>query len=226
MRFESPLWQPFGSPLEKKALPAAIYSGMPGRPTAKREIEIKLRVINLEKLVSDLRKMRVQSLGRVLERNALYDTAGSKILKRGCLLRLRMGTPAASLFARGGPRSAVVTWKTPAGNAARSRYKQKFEREALVESAVRWPQILPKLGLRPTFRYEKYRTMYRAGALHLDLDETPVGVFLELEGQPRAIDCMARRLGFTPRDYLRDTYWDLYAAECRRRGRIPRNMVF
>jgi adenylate cyclase class 2 len=199
---------------------------MPGRGIANREVEIKLRIVNLEKLVSDLRRMRIQSLGRVLELNALYDTARSQVRKRGCLLRLRTETPAASPFARGGPKCAVVTWKTPAENSTRSRYKEKIEQEAPVESADRWPQILPSLGLRPTFSYEKYRTMYRAGALHLDLDETPVGVFLELEGHPRAIDRMARCLGFTHRDYLRDTYWDLYAADCRRRGHTPRNMVF
>ena len=82
--------------------------------------------------------------------------------------------------------------------------------------------------MRPTFRYEKFRTAYRLprSRLHLDLDETPVGVFLELEGEPRAIDRAARALGFAPSDYIRGTYWDVYAADCRRRGRIRRNMVF
>jgi hypothetical protein len=62
--------------------------------------------------------------------------------------------------------------------------------------------------------------------LHLDLDETPVGVFLELEGDPQAIDRAARALGYLHHDYVRGTYWDLYRAECERRGRIARNMLF
>jgi adenylate cyclase class 2 len=196
------------------------------RRSAKPEIEIKLRVDNIEALARDLRRIGAKSLGRVLERNTLYDTAESHFRKRGCLLRLRTEVPAPSRLARGGPRRAVATSKTPIPSASRSRYKQKFERETAVAFAGRWPQALTALGLRAAFCYEKYRTMYRVGALHVDLDETPVGVFLELEGDPRSIDRVARRLGFGPRDYMRGTYWDLYAAECRYRGRVPRNMLF
>jgi hypothetical protein len=53
-----------------------------------------------------------------------------------------------------------------------------------------------------------------------------VGIFLELEGSPRAIDRAARSLGFSPRDYIRSTYWDLWAADCRRHNRFPKNMLF
>ena len=90
----------------------------------------------------------------------------------------------------------------------------------------RWPHILKTLGFRPAFRYEKYRTSLRLGRLHVDLDETPVGGFLELEGAPEAIESTARALGYARRDYLRATYWDLYAADCKRRGRAIENMVF
>jgi adenylate cyclase class 2 len=86
--------------------------------------------------------------------------------------------------------------------------------------------MLGSLGLRPGFRYEKYRSTFRLPGLHLDLDETPIGVFLELEGSPSAIDRTARALGYAPRDFIRATYYDLYAADCRRHGRIPRNMLF
>jgi adenylate cyclase class 2 len=199
---------------------------MARRRLAKREIEIKLRVQNLATLVADLRRIGARSHGRVFERNTLYDTGQSHFRARRCLLRLRTEIPAPSHLARGGARHAVITWKAPVQSATRSRYKQKLERELPITRASRWPQFLATLGLRATFRYEKYRTMYRFEALHIDLDETPVGVFLELEGDPRAIDRMARRLGFGPRDYSRATYWDLHAARCRRLGRVPGNMLF
>ena len=85
------------------------------------------------------------------------------------------------------------------------------------------------MDLRP--HIEKFRTRFRLcplhlDPLHLDLDETPVGNFLELEGSPRQIDRAARALGYRPADYLRATYWDLYAAHARRRGKIPRHMLF
>jgi adenylate cyclase class 2 len=90
----------------------------------------------------------------------------------------------------------------------------------------RLSQALRGLGFRPGFRYEKYRTSFHLNALHIDLDETPVGVFLELEGRPTAINRAARVLGFSPKDYIRSTYWTLYAAECRRHHRKPQNMLF
>jgi adenylate cyclase class 2 len=196
------------------------------RHPTQRETEIKLRVPDIEALTASLRRIGARSLGRVLERNTLYDTPESHFRDSGCLLRLRVETPAPSSLARGGGQRSILTLKSPALNKPASRYKQNFEREALIADPERWPLVFAKIGLRPAFRYEKYRTIYRFGTLHIDLDETPVGVFLELEGDPRAIDRVARRLGFGPRDYSCHTYWDLYAADCRRRGRTPRNMLF
>jgi len=105
-------------------------------------------------------------------------------------------------------------------------YKEVQEREAPVKDATRLTQILKSLGFRPGFRYEKYRSSFRLRELHLDLDETPLGVYLELEGSPSAIDRTALAFGYGPKDYIRATYWSLYAAECRRRKVKPRNMLF
>jgi adenylate cyclase class 2 len=191
-----------------------------------RETEIKLRIADLPALIRRLRRLGAVQHGRVLERNTLYDTPDSDFRLRGRLLRLRLETPAPSKTIRGGVRRSVITSKAPAPVSRRSRYKEKLEREVEVRSPVGWPSALRALGLRPGFRYEKYRTTFRFRGLHLDLDETPVGVFLELEGSPRTIDRAARALGFASQQYIRGTYWDLYAADCRRRGVVPRNMLF
>ena len=87
-------------------------------------------------------------------------------------------------------------------------------------------RLLRAMGLNPSFRYEKYRTRFKLGSLHLDLDETPVGTFLELEGQPKAINRVAKALGYSDRDYIRGTYWDLFNADRRRRGSRAKNMLF
>lgn len=199
---------------------------MPDPRRTTREVEIKLRISDVPGLIRELRRLRAVPHGRVLERNVLHDTPDSDFRRRGCLLRLRIETPAPSGPIRGGRPRSVITFKTPAPVRPDSRYKQKLEREELVRSPGRWARTLRAISLRPSFRYEKYRTMFRLPGLHVDLDETPVGVFLELEGAPRAIDRVARALAFSPRDYIRGTYWDLYAADCRRRGRFPQNMIF
>lgn len=196
-----------------------------------REVEIKLRVADLPSLLRRLRKLARISRGRTLEQNTLYDTPSSHFRRCGRLLRLRIETPAPPGSPPRRTRSrTVLTSKAPPprpkGNSPRSRYKERLERELVVRQPGRWPRLLRSLGLRPAFRYEKYRTTFELPALHLDLDETPAGVFLELEGAPQAIDRAARAIGFTPRDYLRITYWDVYVADCRRRGRRPRNMLF
>jgi len=199
---------------------------MPRRLRTAREIEVKLRVADLAATIGELKRLGAALHGRVLEQNTLYDTRSADFRSRGRLLRLRIETPAPSKLLPGGAKQAILTSKAPVPRSGRrSRYKEKLEREAAVESPARWPAALRTIGLRPSFRYEKYRTTFRLPGLHLDLDETPVGTFLELEGSPRAIDRVARVLGYAPREYINGTYWDLYAADCRRRGRRPTNML-
>ncbi len=199
---------------------------MPARRPAVRETEIKLRVADLPALIRKLGRLGARCRGRVLERNVLYDTPDSDFRRRGRLLRVRFETPAPSTSIPGGLQRVRITSKCPAPDSVRSRYKVKLERELVARSLPGLPVKLRSLGLRPGFIYEKFRTTFRLAGLHLDLDETPVGAFLEIEGAPKAIDRIARALGFSPRDYIRSTYWDLYAAECRRRGKTPRNMLF
>jgi adenylate cyclase class 2 len=210
--------------------PSPESTQMAPRPPAHTETEIKLRIPDRVSLLGKISRLSPDCSGRVLERNTLFDTPGHDIRRRGRLLRLRVETPAPSPLIPGGLRRAWITSKSPASGLAHSRYKVKFERESPVDPARNWITEFRRLGFHPGFRYEKFRTRFRniptARGLHLDLDETPVGNFLEIEGAPRQIDRIARALGFSPRDYIRATYWYLYAADCRRRGRIPRNMRF
>jgi adenylate cyclase class 2 len=195
-----------------------------------REIEIKLRITDLPALLRRLQRLSARPRARVFEENTLYDTPGADFRRRGRLLRLRLETTAPFGRQRG-RRRTLLTAKAPphAPGSAKSpsrRFKERLERERIIRDSRGWEAMLRALGLRPGFRYAKYRTPYRLHGLHMDLDETPIGVFLELEGSRAAIDRTARTLGFAPRDYIQDTYWDIYAAECRRRGCSPGNMVF
>ncbi|HXO45606.1 MAG TPA: class IV adenylate cyclase [Candidatus Cybelea sp.] len=191
-----------------------------------RETEIKLGVPHLGAMIQKIGGLGIKCSGRVRERNTLFDTPNGDLRCRGRLLRVRVETPAPSALVPGGLRRTVVTFKSPVRASAGSRYKEKLERELVTRSRRSWPSGLRSLGFRPGFRYEKFRTTFHLPGLHLDLDETPVGVFLEIEGAPGSIDRIARRLGFSPRDYIRSTYADLYSQECVRLGQIPGNMLF
>ena len=212
---------------------------MPPPRKTNREVEIKLAVGDLRATVRAIKALSASFHGRVFEANTLYDTPHADLRSRGRLLRVRTESPAPQTsrsrrrpHARASAQQVVLTSKAPPpsqqrGSKMKSRYKERAEREITAARATRsWPAALRRLGLQPSFCYQKYRSSFRLGGLHLDLDETPVGTFLELEGQPAAIDRVASALGYAPSAYIRGTYWDLYSAYCRRRRRAPTNMVF
>ncbi len=179
------------------------------------ETEIKLPV---ESAASARRLLRAAGFRlhkrRLFEDNAILDTAGLKLRKAGALLRLRVA---------GG--AATVTYK---GRAAAGKHKTREELETRVADANAFSQIAGRLGLTPKFRYQKYRTEFQQprGPGVATLDETPIGVYLELEGPPGWIDRTARRLGFREADFITQSYGALYFAWCRENRVKAGNMVF
>lgn len=202
-----------------------------------REIEVKLPVRDIEKVRADLKKLGARKMTCVYERNALFDTEDFRLRQRHAILRIRC-----EQNARFGARSratperdrmvtdCLLTFKglLKDGSARGGKYKEREEIECSVTEARQLARILEGLGLHPWFRYEKYRTKYAAAdnELHFDLDETPIGAFLELEGPKRSINRAARALGYSVHDYITASYLELYRAECARSGRKVANMVF
>jgi adenylate cyclase class 2 len=162
------------------------------------EIEIKLRVGLLppwrEKLVGMGATARCP---RGFERNLVFDTPRRRLEKSGVLLRLR----------RHEGRS-VLTMKMPA--QAHAGYKVREETEADVSDFTAMAGILGGIGFRPFFTYEKYREVFQLDGVAIMLDETPIGNFLEIEGDPQAIDAAAACLGFSRGDYISDSYYQLF----------------
>jgi adenylate cyclase, class 2 len=204
---------------------------MPKPQNTKPEIEIKLRIQDIPEILHKIKNLHASAQPRVQEQNSLYDTPQSHLRHRKMLLRLRIETPAnRNAASNRGAERVILTAKAPPSRDQKtdpSRYKIRAEREQSVpQSSGRYAKALTSLGFRRAFRYDKFRTTFHLPNLHLDLDETPAGTYLELEGHPKAIDRAAKALGFTKNAYLRATYWDLYAAACRRRGTKPKNMLF
>ncbi len=149
---------------------------------------------------------------RILESDQLFDRPDSELRDSDQLLRLR----------RSGPRS-TVTYKGP---GTRERYKSREEIEFDVSDPDAFELVLQRLGYTPGFRYEKYRTKFASGLGVITIDETPIGVFLELEGSTAWIDQTALRLGISPAEYCTSSYASLYREFLRSNQSAPSNMVF
>jgi len=86
--------------------------------------------------------------------------------------------------------------------------------------------VLDGLGYAPVYRYEKYRTSYAWGDLAIELDETPIGCFVELEGPSEAIDRAAAGLGSAPEQWITDSYLDLHERAAAERGEARGDLLF
>jgi adenylate cyclase, class 2 len=212
-----------------------------------KETEIKLKISDLPALHRALKRMGARlaspAASKVHEENVIFDTPQGGLAKHGQLLRIRTETPEARGRSKNSRRKqrVILTFKQPltkhpaAGpeSASGGAYKVREEIEVEVAEAGNLAKIFEGLGLAGWFRYEKYRTTFRlpasnawASGLLIELDETPIGTFVELEGPPVAIDRAARELGYTKRDYILKNYLRLYMEDCRRKGEQPRHMLF
>jgi adenylate cyclase, class 2 len=212
-----------------------------------QEIEIKLKISDPKALKRTLKRLGARAVGqgsgRVHESNVILDTPEGGLAKHGQLLRIRTETPEAkSKKGKSTPaQRTVLTFKRPpvgvaatVGHAHERRlHKVREEIEVEVADGTVLAKIFEGLGMSGWFRYEKYRTTFRlplstnwAKGLLIELDETPIGTFVELEGPPAAIDRAAQELGYTRRDYVLRNYLTLYVEECRRQGKQPKDMLF
>ena len=211
-----------------------------------QEIEIKLRINDEKAFHRLLKKLGARPVtggtGRVHEENVIFDTPQGGLAKHGQLLRIRTETP--QDHCKGAPKvkqRSIVTFKRPpkpGAVAAESRppartHKIREELEAEIGDPQVFVKIFEGLGMAGWFRYEKYRTTFRLPAskswakeLLIELDETPIGTFVELEGPPEAIDRAASELGFSKRDYVLKNYLTLYVEDCRKKGIEPKQMLF
>jgi adenylate cyclase, class 2 len=211
------------------------------------EIEIKLAIRDGKALTRALKRLGAKPANpkapRMHEMNLIFDTPDGGLAKHGQLLRIRTESPAPlkkGIRSKVGGRT-LLTFKSPPdqlaigdiGHGVDRRHKVREEIETELTDGATMQRIFEGLGLRGWFRYEKYRTTYVlpgrygwAKGLLIEVDETPIGVFVELEGEAGAIDRAAKELGYSARDYVLKNYLVLYVEECKRRGEQPKDMVF
>jgi adenylate cyclase class 2 len=167
------------------------------------EIEVKIKI---EHLANVKEKILTQGATLIKERHShddtFYDWPGLELRKKHYALRVRKIN-----------KKTFLTFKGPEQKSRKFKIREEYETEVKNERHLR--KILKSLGLQPVFEYSKFRTVFHKKKLTVCLDETPIGNFLELEGQQNEIVKFAEELGFSKDQFIKLDYVQLIQREKR-----------
>jgi adenylate cyclase, class 2 len=170
-------------------------------PTGRHvESEVKLRIPDVEWGRQALKRIGAMlAEPRQFEDNIFLDDEAGSVLARSGLLRIRRVGDKGRLTFKG--KKKVV-----------EGIKTREEIELAISDPETLERIFTALGFRTIFRYQKYRETYRFRDVEIVLDETPIGTFLEIEGELKGIHAAASALGYRHEDYIADSYASLFYA--------------
>lgn len=186
------------------------------------EIEVKFPVQRSADLEARLPALGFQlETPRTFEHNTLYDTPARSLRERRQILRLRKYGDL-----------CVLTHKRTPENADDSRYKTRIETETLIGDCDAMAEVFRQLGYVPAFTYEKFRTEWahppstsNQGG-HLVIDETPIGIWAELEGPTDWIERTLEDLHIPRSTCITDSYGALFNSWKQSSGSPALNLTF
>jgi predicted adenylyl cyclase CyaB len=176
------------------------------------ERELKFAQVDLDTLRQRLVELEAERVGpTVFEENWLLDR-DRELERRGAILRVRVEEG----------RGALLTFKGPA--SFEGSVKVRTELEIRFETSDKALALFAALGYGVVRRYQKMREEWRLGAEIICLDHTPIGDFVEFEGEKA--EAVAKRCGFDGTQAVRKSYLMLYADYAAAHPDAPRDMVF
>jgi adenylate cyclase, class 2 len=166
--------------------------------TTGKELEVKFLVKNLNKIESRLQDLEAQLVqSRIFEKNLRFDLPDESLQKSFRVLRLRQD------------ENAVLTFKSRGKMVDGLREREEWE--VTVSDFALMQKILASLGYDIYFIYEKYRTTYELNSAHVMLDETPLGFFVEIEGENKdSIVSLANLLHLEFSEAITESYLFLF----------------
>jgi adenylate cyclase, class 2 len=181
------------------------------------EIEVKFCVRDLKALEAQLSQLGFHcKTPRTFERNILFDTPARELRATRQTLRLR----------RYGERWVLTHKQTTPNDSPDARHKERIETETAVEDGEAVASIFRVLGYTSTFVYEKWRSEWEDSEGHCVLDETPIGLYAELEGPREWIDRMLIALHVDQADVTILSYGRLFEQWQTQTGSQAQNMSF
>lgn len=178
------------------------------------EQEIKIPVADLEPVRTRLSALvGVPAHAAALEENWVLDGPAAPLVQAGELLRVRRWGDAAWL-----------TFKGPARFSAGVKSREEIEIRVADHAALL--EILARIGFTVLRRYQKRREVWRALASEIALDLTPMGAFVEIEGEPGTIRRAASDLGLDLAAAVEASYVQLWAQYRVTHPDAPEDMLF
>lgn len=179
-----------------------------------QEIEVKFLLKDLGALAKKIERLGLSCIQeRVHEFNLRYDLPDGRLVAKKQVLRLRQDT------------QALLTFKGP-GSLDEGVLLRK-EIEISVSDFETARRLLGALGYQVIMMYEKYRANYLMVAAVLSVDETPLGLFVELEGQsPAQVKSAASLLGLDWRKRINLSYSALLSQYNKNTGSTFRDLSF
>ncbi len=152
---------------------------------------------------------------RTLEDDLVLDTPESRLLHAGEFLRLRRRGGRYLLTFKGRQQPQAAPNATAPPGVVQHPVKARRELQTPVDDGPAMLALLQRLGFVVALRYQKYRTIFRCPSdgcerVVVSLDETPIGTFLEIEGDPGDIDRCAVALGFDDAAYDTRSYLEIH----------------
>jgi adenylate cyclase class 2 len=181
------------------------------------ETEIKFRVEDPADLARRLQEAGFhEETPRTFESNVLFDTPDRTMRSRTEILRIRSY----------GGRWVITHKRLPDGRPGEDVHKHRIETETQVGDGEVLAQVFKSIGLVEAFRYEKWRSEWSDNQGHCVIDETPIGIFAELEGAPDWIDRTAVQLGVDRSSYITLSYGRLFEQWCTQHNCAAKDLTF
>ena len=179
------------------------------------ETEAKFYIRDLRKMELRLQELKAQLIQpRIHERNLRFDNSYNDLRNASRVLRLRQD------------EKARFTFKGPSMEKEGGILSRQ-EIEFVVEDFNIARQFLEALGFEAVVFYEKFRTTYELGDIHIMLDELPYGEFVEIEGEDvEAIHNIANLLGLKRDAMIKAGYHALFERVTEKYNLDPSQLSF
>jgi adenylate cyclase class 2 len=176
-----------------------------------KETEIKFKVESFDPVREKIEENRGTLESSFFEDNMVFDDRLGTLFNKKFLLRLRKSD------------KITLTLKKP---VEKVDFKVMEEHEIEVSDLNETHAILASLGYERVFRYQKNREIYDFENTKICLDQTPIGNYLEIEGEKPDIKRVMKILEFTMKQGITKNYLELFEEYCRNTGSSLKDMIF